>query len=230
MLLPNKFANQEAFDRHKQGVLSLIWKLKLMLLECSYRILIGHDNEEEENTYRDINEVLTRWEQISRYVEVLTITFNETVNSLVPREYVKFSLIHPGLYELHAELLHGPLTLALFLQKSWNDAMPVLKDPKKKNTEVEAVRAQIKTFYLNIFVLMHDFKAYLDKAYDAVENETWINAMMKKEVFSYYSLLPKMDEEVYHRVARNLTASHKQTVKGLLRVLDHLNKVPRVFS
>ena len=90
-----------------------------MLLECSYRILMGHETPEEPDSFRDINEVLTRWDQITRYIEVITITFNETVNSLVPRQYVKFSLIHPGLYELHTEFLHGPLTIALFLQKSW---------------------------------------------------------------------------------------------------------------
>ena len=224
-----KFDTKQEFDAYKKNILSLIWKLRLMLLECSYRIMLGHDAPEDaQGTSGDIGEVLSRWEQITRYVEVLTITFTEAVNSLIPRQYVQFTHFHPGLLELHAEFLHGPLTTALFLQRSWHDTIPIPK--LRENPVIEKLRNGIKAFFMNAFVLMHEFKSYLERARDEVAMETYMEEMMEQEVFQYYSLLPKYPEEIYAKIGKNMQISHKNTLQGLIKVAEHLNRVNRIFE
>ena len=230
LFIPKQFDTKENFETYKGNILGLIWKLRLMLLECSYRIMLGHDapDESQGGIAGDIGEVLSRWDQITRYVEVLQITFTEAVNSLIPRQYVQFTHFHPGLLELHAEFLHGPLTTALFLQRTWHDHIPIPKD--RKNPVIEKLRNQIKAFYMNAFVLMHDFKSYLERARDEVMINSWMEEMKDHEVFRYYSMLPKFPEEIYDKIGNNMQKSHKNTIQGLIRVAEHLNRVNRIFE
>ena len=54
--------------------------------------------------------------------------------------------------------------------------------------------------------------------------------LQEHEVFQYYSNLPKFPEEIYTKIGENMQRSHKNTIQGLIRVAEHLNRVNRIFE
>jgi hypothetical protein len=77
---------------------------------------------------------------------------------------------------------------------------------------------------------MHEFKSYLERARDEINMEDWMSRLTANEVFQYYSMLPNMTPDIYTRIARNMQVSYTNTVKSLIRTIEHLNKIPRIFT